>query len=114
MTSTAKLENRHTNHQFGESMTDTDEKETLGQKTENPQNAVGARIRELRLQNDYSQEVLARMCGISATQLGRIERGAADVSIETLAIIAKKLDTTAAQILGVLKPSTEAEAQQHN
>ena len=94
-------------------MTDTDEKETLGRQTENPQNAVGGRIRELRLQNDYSQEVLARMCGISATQLGRIERGAADVGIELLAIIARKLDTTAAHILGVLKPSTEAAAQQH-
>jgi transcriptional regulator with XRE-family HTH domain len=89
-------------------MTIADDKKLLKLRIQDARRNVGARIRELRHDQDWSQEVFARMCGINATRLGRIERGKADVTIELLASIAHKLGTTAEQILDTFTPGTAA------
>ena len=60
---------------------------------------LGQKIRNLRKDRDWTQEDFARVCGISATRLGRAERGQADLGLETLIVIAKKFETTLAELL---------------
>ena len=46
---------------------------------------VAARIKELRLQNGMTQEVLAELAGLDLSYLGKIERGQIEnIKIETL------------------------------
>lgn len=55
--------------------------------------ALGARIRELRLQKEMSQEDLANEADVPLSQIGRIERGENNPTISTLYVIAQALDT---------------------
>ena len=53
--------------------------------------ALGARIRELRTQQDLSQEDLANEADVPLSQIGRIERGENNPTISTLYVIALAL-----------------------
>ncbi|MDE7310112.1 MAG: helix-turn-helix domain-containing protein [Eubacterium sp.] len=67
---------------------------------------MGMRIRQVRKARGWSQEELAKRCGISMSFLGHIERGTRIMSLETFVNICGALDTTADEILwGVAHPS---------
>lgn len=59
----------------------------------------GARCRELRQAKGWSQELFADNCEIHRSHMGEIERGEVDVSLTTLAKIAKGLGMNAGVIL---------------
>ncbi len=55
--------------------------------------AVGERIRNLRIKQEFSQEDLANEADIPLSQIGRIERGETNPTISTLYVIAVALNT---------------------
>lgn len=62
-------------------------------------NAVGERIRLLRLEMDISQEDLANDAEIPLSQVGRIERGETNPTISTLFVISEALKIDLATLL---------------
>lgn len=68
---------------------------------------VGARVRQLRLLNDYTQAEFAELLDISITFLSEIENGKKGLSQETLARLCSILHVTADYILfGTEPPKT--------
>jgi transcriptional regulator with XRE-family HTH domain len=61
--------------------------------------ALGARIRELRLQREMSQEDLANEADIPLSQIGRIERGENNPTISSLYVIAVALNVDLKQLV---------------
>jgi transcriptional regulator with XRE-family HTH domain len=61
--------------------------------------ALGERIRMLRLAKKLTQENLAEMLGLTATSYSKIEQGKSDISITRLQNIAEKLETDASELL---------------
>ena len=53
--------------------------------------ALGFRIRELRLAHTWTQEDLAKKCELHRTFIGSVERGERNVSILNLRLIARIL-----------------------
>ena len=67
---------------------------------------MGMRIRQVRKTRGWSQEALARKCGISMSFLGHIERGTRIMSLETFVNICVALEADADELLwGVPHPS---------
>lgn len=67
---------------------------------------IGIRIRQVRKAKGWSQDKLAKKCGISMSFLGHIERGTRIMSMETFASICEVLDAGADELLwGVANPS---------
>lgn len=67
---------------------------------------MGARIRQVRKLKGWSQDELAKKCGISMSFLGHIERGTRIMSLETFVNICNALDAGADELLwGVANPS---------
>lgn len=67
---------------------------------------MGMRIRQVRKAKGWSQDRLAKECGISMSFLGHIERGTRIMSLETFAGICGALDIGADELLfGVANPS---------
>ncbi len=67
---------------------------------------LGMRIRQVRKVRGWSQDVLAKKCGISMSFLGHIERGTRIMSLETLVSVCSALDVGADELLwGVAYPS---------
>ncbi len=60
---------------------------------------IGMRIRQVRKAKGWSQEELAKKCGISMSFLGHIERGSRVMSMETFAGICSALDVGADELL---------------
>ncbi len=60
---------------------------------------IGMRIRQVRKAKGWSQEVMAKQCGISMSFLGHIERGSRVMSLETFASICNALDAGADELL---------------
>ncbi len=60
---------------------------------------MGMRIRQVRKARGWSQEELAKRCGISMSFLGHIERGTRIMSLETFVNICGALDAGADEIL---------------
>ncbi|HEY6248512.1 MAG TPA: helix-turn-helix transcriptional regulator [Candidatus Angelobacter sp.] len=58
------------------------------------QKALGSRIRDLRTKRKWSQEEFADHCGIHRSHMGEIERGETNLTLSTLLVISKQLDTT--------------------
>jgi transcriptional regulator with XRE-family HTH domain len=54
--------------------------------------ALGARIKELRLKKDLTQNELAILCNFEKASMSRIESGRANITILTLKKISKALD----------------------
>lgn len=52
----------------------------------------GSRLRELRLEKNFSQERLANELGVEVSQISRIERGLINTSIAMLYDISKALE----------------------
>lgn len=61
--------------------------------------ALGARIREMRLERDMSQEDLANEADIPLSQIGRIERGENNPTISSLYVIATALNVDLKQLV---------------
>jgi transcriptional regulator with XRE-family HTH domain len=53
--------------------------------------ALGQRIRELRTEQDFSQEGFADKCGVHRTFMGTIERGESNLSFKNIARVATTL-----------------------
>ena len=67
---------------------------------------MGMRIRQVRKAKGWSQDGLAKKCGISMSFLGHIERGTRIMSMETFVNICRALDAGADELLwGVANPS---------
>ncbi len=64
----------------------------------------GKRVREHRLAAGLSQEELAERCGLHRTYVGSIERGERNVSLINLAVIAKSLELSLADLLRGIDP----------
>jgi transcriptional regulator with XRE-family HTH domain len=56
----------------------------LVRATEREQQRLGEKLRELRKMKGFSQEAAAERIGMSTKQLGRLERGEANVTLATL------------------------------
>lgn len=70
---------------------------------------IGMRIRQVRKARGWSQDELAKKCGISMSFLGHIERGTRIMSLETFTGICAALDAGADELLwGVPHPSDTA------
>ncbi len=67
---------------------------------------MGMRIRQIRKTKGWSQDTLAKKCGISMSFLGHIERGSRIMSLETFVNICGALDADADELLwGEVRPS---------
>ena len=64
------------------------------------QKQVGATVRRLRLQNGWSQDVFADQSGLHRAHVGEIERGEANVTLQTLKVLA---DTLGVRIVDLVK-----------
>jgi transcriptional regulator with XRE-family HTH domain len=69
--------------------------------------ALGQRIRELRLSQGYSQESFADKCGVHRTFMGTIERGESNLSFQNIARVSETLGVS----LSVLFTDLESAAQ---
>lgn len=56
--------------------------------------ALGKRIREKRIEKNFTQEQLGEICDLSAAHIGHIERGTRILSVEVLFNIAQALNTS--------------------
>jgi transcriptional regulator with XRE-family HTH domain len=59
---------------------------------------LGLAIRELRKLRNLTQEELAGRCDLHTNEIGRIERGRTNPTLETIYLIATKLQTDAATL----------------
>lgn len=60
---------------------------------------LGARIRDLRVKNDISQEELGKVLQKSHAAISDIERGKTEVSVNDLSLIAQRFNTSVGEIL---------------
>ncbi len=66
---------------------------------------IGMRIRQVRKAKGWSQDELAKKCGISMAFLGHIERGRRVMSLDTFANLCTALHVHADELLwGVVSP----------
>ena len=54
--------------------------------------ALGKKVREARKAKGISQDVLALVCKVDRSYMGRIERGEANITVEKLYQIAESLE----------------------
>lgn len=60
----------------------------------------GSRLRELRFRRQFTQETLAERAGLSYKFISEIERGMANPTLMTMAILAEALDCDVRALLG--------------
>lgn len=68
-----------------------------------PQKQLGAKIRELRVRGELTQEELADACDLHPTEIGRVERGDRDVRLSTIVRVARGLDVAPSVLLDGLR-----------
>ena len=61
---------------------------------------VGAALRAYRLRRELSQSDLARLAGVSPSAISQVERGERGLSLETLLVLAGRLNITLDELLG--------------
>ena len=59
----------------------------------------GVRIKNLRLERNWSQEVLAEQTGFHRTYIGMIERGERNLSLKNIETFANTFEMTISQLL---------------
>jgi len=62
------------------------------------QRKLGERIRKLRSRKGWSQEEFAAVSGLHRTYIGAVERGEKNLTLSTVHILAKTLNTSIAQL----------------
>ena len=62
----------------------------------------GNRVRELRITQGLSQEILAQKSGLHRTYIGSIERGERNISLENIQKIAQALNCTICQLFEMI------------
>lgn len=60
---------------------------------------LGSRIKDLRVEQGFSQEELANKCHLHRTYISDIERGERNVSIENVERIARALEIDPSELL---------------
>ncbi len=66
---------------------------------------IGTRIRQIRKVKGWSQDKLAKKCGISLNFMGHIERGTLKMSMDTFVTLFRELETNADALLwGDMQP----------
>jgi transcriptional regulator with XRE-family HTH domain len=65
----------------------------------NIQAALGARIRHLRKEREWSQEDLAAASDLHWTYIGQVERGERNLTLQSLKAIAKALNLKMSELL---------------
>lgn len=68
--------------------------------------AIGATIREMRLEKGLSQEVLSGLAGLDRTHYSKIERGLRSPTIDTLFKIAHALGIKPHEIMLAIEKTT--------
>ena len=67
---------------------------------------IGTRIRQVRKAKGWSQDLLAKKCGISMSFLGHIERGTRIMSMDTFVALCNELEISADYLLwDIIRPS---------
>jgi ribosome-binding protein aMBF1 (putative translation factor) len=61
---------------------------------------LGRHVRDLRTAKGWSQEEFADLCGLDRSYVSGIERGVRNISVLSLAKVAKALGVTPASLLG--------------
>jgi transcriptional regulator with XRE-family HTH domain len=69
-------------------------------ESSNPQPALGAAIRELRLAREMTQQDAAQAAGITVAHLSKIERGRTNPTWGTVSAIAEALGVTMVDVAG--------------
>ena len=69
---------------------------------------MGMRIRQVRKARGWSQDELAKKCGISMSFLGHIERGTRIMSLETFVGICDALDVSTEELLWGVAHASDA------
>lgn len=72
---------------------------------------MGERIRQSRKAKGWTQETLARKCGISLNFMGKVERGDRRMSLDTFARLCMELETDADALLWGVVQSSETAAR---
>jgi len=67
------------------------------------QRRLGERIREMRAALGYTQESFADACGLHRNYMGAIERGEQNVTLKSLQVVARGLNTTISKLLAGLE-----------
>lgn len=67
-------------------------------ESSNPQPALGAAIRELRLARETTQQDAAQAAGITVAHMSKIERGRTNPTWGTVAAIAEALGATIVEV----------------
>jgi ribosome-binding protein aMBF1 (putative translation factor) len=83
------------------------QEEKRKKKDEVVQQALGARIRQLREKKGWSQEDFAARSGLHRTFVGNIERGLKNTTILTLVMVSKALGITVSELLRGLEKRVE-------
>ncbi|MNP79155.1 anaerobic benzoate catabolism transcriptional regulator [compost metagenome] len=60
---------------------------------------LGKKIRQARKEKGLSQDVLALICRVDRSYMGRIERGEVNITVEKLYQIAESLECSPAELL---------------
>lgn len=63
-----------------------------------PTHKIASRLKELRLQKDFTQSALAHKAGINANTYAKIERGEQSATVAMLATIANALEVELEEI----------------
>ena len=69
----------------------------------------GLRLREVRLEKGFTQEELSYSCGLSLSQIGRIERGVLNTSLSTIFVLVRTLKVDLKYLFDFELPSYDRE-----